>query len=1636
MYIPYIIIDILLSIFHVVYVLATLGGYINLELMKLSKKPGRKKTPAQIRFKSYFLSIWWVFDVISLIPLDWIALAVMIGTWDALNVYRFLRLIKLLRVPRVSKLFVIPADVVVSVRLRQIFALLVFIFYCISSLHIAAVLYVAVSTTPFPNGFTAYVTAIYWVMGTLTTVGYGDINFPTQIELVYAIIVMILGVGAYSYVIGKVSIILLKRDTVEASQRKEQQDLISLMKFYHVPKADQHNVVELYSYVQKQSTIESFSPVINRLPATMQQEIRDYARIHMIRNFPLFKKISHKCLVSIARALKPVYSDPKEVIIQYNDIGKEMYFIAYGTLEVISPEGNHLVNINKGFFGEMALFFNTKRTATIRSLTYCSLLRLDKDDFEPIMRSWKELAVYVKHHVQKKLIEIPSLYRSLASQDFADFDDDDQELAALTENDLRTAFTKEANWVKLVYEQNKVHSSVQVQQELIQLHATQSAPASENGDEPVNNSYNEDDKVIVQLTIMEAKQLAALDIGGKSDPFVIVSSNNVTHRTKIKKKTLEPHWNERFLFTVKPTEKIDCLVFDHDLIGSNDFLGAHTIDVSELPFGETMIYWAPMRDHPEYTAKYKQGKLRVQVLKSSLFDRDLAHCKDDLISIEILNGEKLIACDLSGTSDPYIIATIGDEKYKSKVKLKSLNPVWNETCHFVANKNEELLLEVFDLDYVGSDDAMGVKSIELASLPYDEPQTLKLKLDDVASGFLNVIIKKESMLVANMNALELAFHNKNGMEFADGFSIRTLALLTNEVSPAQKQRGYHLVIQNELRLRQFESVVRYLETLTDLATTTVELLRVKSKYIEYYVISNQFPKATQVLAECMKLIYPDYPLESGPHSLHVWINEKIRFLVHNKDDLIKLSVDIEDDDDVASMQISELTQAQREFQEFQLCVKKCGPCLLVNSSPVAHAAQVLMGVLAIEKQIFYADASLSGIGYSILNRDHSLTSKIIQFAELDVSRANSKMYSKLSYVGYFYATFMPFSQCNAYHQYEVLYRSFEDGIHTGEPILTAINGISALFVSFHVSSNLRSESEFDGLYQRLKTYLSVDNIDIYRCLFLDIEKIYLVMTTGAYTQRDYPIDIEDNLLTRYFYNLTEAICEYLRGNVRSAVKYMILANADVSQLFPSVFYFYHYIWNIIISGSLHTWVPTDGGAVEITNMPLAEHEEELHHILNRAKMLMQPANLLWEADHARIESNRTAKEIVNMYRRVIANANDVRLTIISHIASLRLASFVRQINFGMVFTSVAWQEAYESWDTYGAKGIVDLMYLSFEKELLASKNDDFRRSLHQNQTLDAPKKKSDGDSIKSLGMDYKIKFNELYVKELEGYVKYVKAKRGSVVLKSPKNPNGYIVCDHKDDVTNIGEAPIEEPQRKLLNRIEVTKNLILIPKVIADRAFTFDIFLLQKGVKSLLAVPILECVNNKVEVKGMVYFEKSSAFSQAEADLMSTLIDNHYRTTRLALQKHFLSSFLPSHITKHVDTMDISPEILKEEQPDDYCFCCQHSVNSLKKKYKTKIHALQKKEWAVILPDLSNDALYHSSTVKELKTTLTEKDKELSRQEKLIVQLLRDRDSSKNSPADPSLIDMHINAAPTPGMVPTEEDLTPVNAFDIETVNI
>ncbi|XP_022694987.1 uncharacterized protein LOC111263839 isoform X2 [Varroa jacobsoni] len=254
---------------------------------------------------------------------------------------------------------------------------------------------------------------------------------------------------------------------------------------------------------------------------------------------------------------------------------------------------------------------------------------------------------------------------------------------------------------------------------------------------------------VLNVLIREAKNLAAVDEKrNRSDPYVKVyllpdRSKSGKRKTKVRKHTLNPVFNEVLRFSVERTELTSrtlwLSVWHCDMFGRNDFLGEVMKDLSSDMLETNTSHWYPLQKRVDAIddgslgiggglggplGSAYRGDLMLS-LKWALHDHRPGKGSLHVIVKEASN---LQATRSNGTSDPFCKCYLLPDRHKSSkqktaVARRSTTPVWNHPFVYhdvsLAELRERALeLTIWDYDKITSNDFLGGVRLSLGTRKY------------------------------------------------------------------------------------------------------------------------------------------------------------------------------------------------------------------------------------------------------------------------------------------------------------------------------------------------------------------------------------------------------------------------------------------------------------------------------------------------------------------------------------------------------------------------------------------------------------------------------------------------------------------------------------------------------------------------------------------------------------------------------------------------------------------------------------------------------------------------------------------------------------------------------------------------------
>ncbi|XP_021111440.1 multiple C2 and transmembrane domain-containing protein 1 isoform X3 [Heterocephalus glaber] len=312
---------------------------------------------------------------------------------------------------------------------------------------------------------------------------------------------------------------------------------------------------------------------------------------------------------------------------------------------------------------------------------------------------------------------------------------------------------------------------------------------------------------IVSITLIEGRDLKAMDSNGLSDPYVKFRLGHQKYKSKIMPKTLNPQWREQFDFHLYEERGgiIDITAWDKDAGKRDDFIGRCQVDLSalsreqthklelQLEEGEghlvllvTLTASATVSISDLSANSLEDQKEREEILKRYSPLRIFHNLKDvGFLQVKVIRAEGLMAADVTGKSDPFCVVELNNDRLLTHTVYKNLNPEWNKVFTFnIKDIHSVLEVTVYDEDRDRSADFLGKVAIPLLSIQNGEQKAYVLKNKQLTGPTKGVIYLEIDVI---FNAVKA--------------SLRTLIPKEQKYIEEENRLSKQLLLRNFIRMK-------------------------------------------------------------------------------------------------------------------------------------------------------------------------------------------------------------------------------------------------------------------------------------------------------------------------------------------------------------------------------------------------------------------------------------------------------------------------------------------------------------------------------------------------------------------------------------------------------------------------------------------------------------------------------------------------------------------------------------------------------------------------------------------------------------------------------------------------------------------
>lgn len=222
--------------------------------------------------------------------------------------------------------------------------IIVFIFILLASSNLGTCLFIFIGRNSYPSWLNTikindesfpkiYICSLYYFITTITTVGYGDIYGKTITEIIFQIILLIVGTCTYSYLISSVSN-FIKKINEKSLNFENKLKVLNDIKLTnpHLQDSLYEKLLRFLRY-KKGKEKNKQKILINSLPYSLKNTLIIEMYKPIINSFIIFKGLENSnCIVQLVTAFKPIYSIKNDILYQEGDFVDEVIFVKIGVI--------------------------------------------------------------------------------------------------------------------------------------------------------------------------------------------------------------------------------------------------------------------------------------------------------------------------------------------------------------------------------------------------------------------------------------------------------------------------------------------------------------------------------------------------------------------------------------------------------------------------------------------------------------------------------------------------------------------------------------------------------------------------------------------------------------------------------------------------------------------------------------------------------------------------------------------------------------------------------------------------------------------------------------------------------------------------------------------------------------------------------------------------------------------------------------------------------------------------------------------------------------------------------------------------------------------------------------------------------
>jgi CRP-like cAMP-binding protein len=245
------------------------------------------------------------------------------------------------------------------------------------------------------EAFDIYITAMYYMLATIFTIGYGDVTPEKNSEKIFVLFMCLIGVFVYSFAVSWLGNRLYQFDKKTTRLNKKLGILEEISREFKISRSLAKSIKK-YFQTQFDKDLIGRANFIQTLPINLKNQLIYLMSQHHIQKHKFFLNVDYEFIIFVFPMLNSLKFEKNDLLFSIGSFVEEMYMVNSGALSLRLGKLYHSIEVaqiyEKQHFGEILMYSNEVSNFDLKVRSHiCEVYMIKKNDFSKIKMRFPEM---------------------------------------------------------------------------------------------------------------------------------------------------------------------------------------------------------------------------------------------------------------------------------------------------------------------------------------------------------------------------------------------------------------------------------------------------------------------------------------------------------------------------------------------------------------------------------------------------------------------------------------------------------------------------------------------------------------------------------------------------------------------------------------------------------------------------------------------------------------------------------------------------------------------------------------------------------------------------------------------------------------------------------------------------------------------------------------------------------------------------------------------------------------------------------------------------------------------------------------------------------------------------------------------